>query len=78
MEASVLQDQRGIFTGVVNMAREQIKKFTKSQLDAVLVVLESLDTDNWSDEIEEFGLCDAVSDVESLLEFVKKVRKGKS
>ncbi len=56
---------------------DRIEKFTKAQLEAAVLVLESLDTKGWADEIEEYGLCGAAHEVDVLLEFVKKVRTEK-
>jgi len=54
---------------------EQIEKFTKSQLDAVILVLESLDTEWWREDNHESGLSEAPQDVEILLDQVRKVRE---
>ncbi len=53
---------------------DQIEKYTKSQLDAVIEVLKSFDVKELTEDIMENGLCGAPSEVQYLLEHVMKVR----
>lgn len=57
--------------------KEQVKEFTKEQLDAVILVLESFDIEWWIEDNRESGLSEAPQDVELMLNFVKTVRKEK-
>ena len=56
--------------------KDQVGKYTQSQLDAVIEVLKSFDVKEWTEDIMENGLCGAPSEVQYLLEHVMKVRSG--
>ncbi len=49
-----------------------LSDFTKEQLEAVLVVLNTLDEDEYRDYHETYGLCNAPNHIEALKSQVKR------